>query len=99
MIKQKHNEYSKKFFQKILLFIDSAIINTLVSNQEEQAKIFASNLLNIRDAIFSEIIRDNQIAQINTDADESKKNYLRKEKESDLSQDLGLEKDQKVSGS
>ena len=55
MLEKKHNEYSKQFMQKILLFIDTILINTANADADTN-KILVSGILNIRDAIFSDII-------------------------------------------
>ena len=79
MIQKRHNEYSKKFMQKILMFIDSVLINA-------------------RDAILSELIRDNQIEAISQfiiDQENAKKNQdIVKEDQKDLSQEIESVKNQ-----
>ena len=65
MLEKSHNEISKQFMQKILTYIDSVFINSSNSNSEDASKVLVSGLLNVRDAILSEIIRDNQIVDFN----------------------------------
>ena len=64
MVQKKHNEYSKQFMKKILIFIDSVITNSVASKPEDASSILTSGLLNVRDAIFSDIVRDNHAEQI-----------------------------------
>ena len=65
MLEKKHNEYSKQFMQKILMFIDTVLINASSSEKEDANKVLVGGLLNVRDAIFSEVVRDNQVVQFN----------------------------------
>ena len=65
MIKKIHNEDSKKFFQKILLFIDTLLVNSTSATPDQTDKILITGILNIKDALLSEIVRDNSIEQLN----------------------------------
>jgi len=65
MFKLSHGDESKKFMQKILVYIDTILINISNENSDESSKTLASGLLNIRDAIFNEVMKDNQIVEIN----------------------------------
>jgi len=98
-LEQTHNENTKKYFQKLLLFIDATILNASNAS-EEKNKILLTSLLNIKDSIFSEVVRDNYTLQLNNmiiknkrDLELSKKNEL-SEKEKDIDQEIELEKDQ-----
>jgi len=94
MLEKKHNEYSKQFMQKVLMFIDTVLVNASSADQENVNKVLVGGLLNVRDAIFSEIVRDNQVAQFNQflQQEEAKKNQeadpkiLNQETESDKDQ-------------
>ena len=76
MLEKNHNENSKQFMQKVLMFIDTVLVNASSANQENVNKVLVGGLLNVRDAIFSEIVRDNQITQFNQlfQQEEAKKN-------------------------
>ena len=76
MLEKNHNENSKQFMQKVLMFIDTVLVNASSANQENVNKVLVGGLLNVRDAIFSEIVRDNQITQLNQlfQQEEAKKN-------------------------
>lgn len=77
MIKKKYDEKTKQLFKKILLFIDSSMISTINEKPEIVHKNLTSALISIRDVIFSEIVRDNQVEEIlielNKSADDKKK--------------------------
>ena len=88
MLVKNHNDNSKKFMQKILLFIDSALVNVSTASPENSSKILMTGILNIRDALLAEIIRDNQIDQLN----EPKEN--KNKKNGNLNQETELAKDQ-----
>jgi hypothetical protein len=64
MIKKKYDEKTKQLFKKILLFIDSSMISTINEKPEAVHKNLTSALISIRDVIFSEIVRDNQVEEI-----------------------------------
>ena len=92
MLQKNHNEYSKQFMQKILLFIDSVVVNAVAADSGESNKILTAGLLNARDAICSEIIRDSQVSQIEKQLN---KERTKKSQETEpLSQEAELEKDQ-----
>ena len=76
MLEKNHNDNSKQFMQKVLMFIDTVLVNASSSDQENVNKVLVGGLLNVRDAIFSEIVRDNQVAQFNQflQQQEAKKN-------------------------
>ena len=94
MLEKKHNEYSKQFMQKVLMFIDTVLVNASSSEQENVNKVLVGGLLNVRDAIFSEVVRDNQVAQFNQflQQEEAKKNQ--KEDQKNLNQENESDKDQ-----
>ena len=94
MLEKKHNEYSKQFMQKVLMFIDTVLVNASSSDQENVNKVLVGGLLNVRDAIFSEVVRDNQVAQFNQflQQEEAKKNQ--KEDQKNLNQENESDKDQ-----
>ena len=91
MLEKKHNEYSKQFMQKILLFIDTILINTANADADTN-KILVSGILNIRDAIFSDIIKDNLINTLNEQTQQE--NNKKKENEKNLNQETALVNDQ-----
>ena len=96
MLEKNHNENSKQFMQKVLMFIDTVLVNASSSDQESVNKVLVGGLLNVRDAIFSEVVRDNQVAQFNQflQQEEAKKNQ--KEDQKSLSQETESVKDQSV---
>jgi len=65
MLEKNHNENSKQFMQKVLMFIDTVLVNASSADQDSVNKVLVGGLLNVRDAIFSEIVRDGQVAQFN----------------------------------
>ena len=96
MLEKKHNENSKQFMQKVLMFIDTVLVNASSADQENVNKVLVGGLLNVRDAIFSEIVRDNQVAQFNQflQQEEAKKNQEGDQKS--LSQETESVKDPSV---
>ena len=90
MIKNIHNDETKKFFQKLLLFTDATINQAISADAADSQKIVITGLLNIKDAILSEIVRDNHANSINESLLESQK---KKEKDI-INQEPVLEKDQ-----
>ncbi len=88
MLEKNHNDNSKQFMQKVLVYIDSVLINASESNSDSINKVLVGGILNVRDAIFSELIRDNHIDQLNQLVKESAK----KNSEGAV-QDLSLEKE------
>ena len=93
MIEKAHNEKTKKFMQNILLFIDSVLVNASSSEPQNVNNVLVGGILNVRDAILSEIVRDNQIIQINQLL-QNKAN--KKNEEKDLNQEVELEKGQQA---
>jgi hypothetical protein len=87
----KHNDQSRHFMQQILLFIDSVIVNAINSEPTGSNKILTSGLLNVRDAIFSEIVRDSQVKNL----DNVKKNQ-QKEEEKTIKPEKKSDKDQQA---
>ena len=85
---KNHNKYSKQFMQKVLMFIDTILVNATSVNQDDVNNVLVGGLLNVRDAIFSEILKDNQIKQFNQhlQQEEAKKNQ--KEDLENLSQEI-----------
>ena len=101
MLEKKHNAYTKQFMQKILVFIDSILLNATNLTPEEANKTLAAGVLNIRDAIFSDMIKDNHIDEFNQFLqfqENSKKNNMAeaKENQKDLNQETELASDQKA---
>jgi hypothetical protein len=99
MLKENHNQNSKQLFQKILIFIDTVLVNASNASPEETGKVLVSGMLNVRDAIFSELIRDKQLQNINDivtqhQEDNDKKNE--KENLKDLNQETESVKDQQA---
>lgn len=98
MIENKHNQYSKQFMQKILIFIDGILLKSTNTLPEETSKALLNGVLNIRDALFSELVRDNQVTEFNNfikEQEESKKNQ-NEAVSSDLSQEKKSANDQPV---
>ena len=98
MLSKNHNEISKRLMQKVLLYIDSVLINVANTAPEESHKVLVSGLMNVRDALFSEVIKDNsvqsfnELLQIN---EENKKNLKESEaNQENSSQENELEKGQ-----
>ena len=99
MLEKNHNENSKQFMQKVLMFIDTVLVNASSSDQENVNKVLVGGLLNVRDAIFSEIVRDNQVAQFNQflQQEEAKKNEAQKRDSlKDTNQEIVSENDPQV---
>ena len=96
MLEKNHNENSKQFMQKVLIFIDTVLVNAASADQNTINKVLVGGLLNARDAIFSEIVKDNQVAQFNQflQQKETKKNL--EEDQKSLSQETESVKDQSV---
>ena len=90
MIEKKHNKTTKQFLQKILLFIDTTIVNLAAANSEDSDRILVGALTNIKDAIFSEIIRDSQIEDLNQllQAQQEKKKQLDERDQKNVGVDL-----------
>ena len=86
----KHNLNTRQFFQKIVLFIDSTLVNALNADKINQNKIITGGLLNIRDSILVEVLSDNIVTQIS--ANNKKKQEEKNQKE--ISQEKKLDKDQ-----
>ena len=99
MLEKNHNENSKQFMQKVLMFIDTVLVNASSADQENVNKVLVGGLLNVRDAIFSEIVRDNQVSQFNQflQQEESKKNEAQKRDSlKDTNQEIVSENDPQV---
>ena len=90
MIKKSHNLPTIEFLQKLLFFIDTKIIEAINSNSDSST-VLTSALLNIKDALLSEIVRDNQADQINNALTQEQK---KKEEKDIIGQEKELEKDQ-----
>tara|TARA_B100000674_G_C37546885_1_gene781030 strand:+ start:330 stop:605 length:276 start_codon:yes stop_codon:yes gene_type:complete len=87
MIKKSHNATSKEFMQKILIFIDALILNITETNADSSNKILINGVLNVRDALLAEIIKDNQIDSLNkakagSNDTKKKQDHLNQEQES-----------------
>ena len=66
MLSNKYNEETKKFFQKLMLFVDATLVSAVdQTDNVEKNKILVSSLQNVKDALFAEIVRDNCISEIN----------------------------------
>lgn len=87
MFEESHNQNSKKLMKKILLFIDNICVNAGNSKPDAVCEVLTGGLLNIRDALLSEIVRDNHVAQINQILKEQNDKKNRKEVEEDISQE------------
>lgn len=99
MIEIKNNEYSKQFFQKIIVFIDSILVNAVSANPDNANKIITNGIVSIRDAILAEVIVDNQSIKINNQLAKPQKKNKKKELEvdqKDLNQEIKSVKNQKV---
>lgn len=88
MLENKYNDNAKEFLKKLLIYIDTTIINTVSDdNNENNSRNIISSVLNLRDAIFSELTYDKFTDNIN-------KNFeMKKKEEKDLNQEIVLEKD------
>ena len=100
MLEENHGQFSKQFMQKILMFIDTVLVKAVNSSQEEANKSLIGGIMNVRDALFSEIIKENQKLQISEflKQEELKKNQEQNQ-EKDLefsSQETELGRDQSV---
>ena len=96
MLEKTHNDNSKQLMQKILIYIDTVLSNATESDTEKVNKILVSGILNVRDALFSEVVRDNQISQLNKIMIEQSAKKNQKENQEDLNQETELVKDQQV---
>ena len=74
MIDKKLNKESKEFLQKILLFIDSILINAISSEPKETDRILVSGYLNIKEAIYTQIVSDNISESIQKNIEDEKLN-------------------------
>ena len=91
MLEKNHNKNSKQFMQKILTYIDVVFVNAADANKEDITKTLVSGLINVRDAIFSEIVKDNQISNFNEYLQQEKNK--KKEEKVTINQEKELEKD------
>jgi len=96
MLEKNHNDNSKQFMQKVLMFIDTVLVNASSSDQENVNKVLVGGLLNVRDAIFSEIVRDNQVAQFNQFLQQKEAKKNQEEDPKSLSQETESVNDQSV---
>ena len=92
MILKSHNDNTKEFLQKLLLYIDSTISSAVSADAVESQKIITRGLTNLKDAILSEIVRDNCIDQINEATTQS--SQKKELDQSDISQEIESDKDQ-----
>ena len=65
MIDIKHNNNSKEFLKKLTVFIDKTVQDAILVPEIDKNKLILNCLLNVKDSIISEIIRDNFGEQIN----------------------------------
>tara|TARA_B100000674_G_scaffold493052_1_gene514478 strand:+ start:1621 stop:1878 length:258 start_codon:yes stop_codon:yes gene_type:complete len=65
MLNKNHNDVSKQLMQKILIYIDTVLVNSGNAVPEDVVKILTGGLLNVRDALFSEIVKDSHIEKMN----------------------------------
>jgi len=101
MLEKSHNNNSKQFMQKVLLFIDTVLLNSANSTPEDVNKTLINGVLSIRDAIFAEIVRDGQVDGFNQflqQREELKKNQkeIKEEDQKDLNQENESDNDQKA---
>jgi hypothetical protein len=98
LIKKQHNNNTIQLFQKIVLFIDSSLINASSLSLEEKAGMLTKNILNIKDVLFSEVVRNSYEEEINNNL--LKKEQKSVQKKEDLKEEKiqveRLEKDQSV---
>lgn len=92
MIEKKHNDFSKQFFQKLLIFIDTSIMKIAIADSDNVASISINTLINLKDAIFSEIVRENFLDEIKNSIQKEKNEKENKKKENDQS-DLNLDQE------
>ena len=101
MLEKRHNNNSKQFMQKVLLFIDSVLLDSVNSTPETVNKTLINGVLSIRDAILSEIVRDGQVDGFNQllqQREELKKNQkeIKEEDQKDSNQENKSDNDQKA---
>jgi|TARA_R110001583_G_scaffold68610_8_gene195097 hypothetical protein len=95
-INEKHNSETKEFFEKLIIFIDTTLVNASASGEPESKKTLVAGFLSIKDAIFSELIRDNfaNNLAVKIKDHENKKKLEKEQNQKDLNQEQVLEKDQ-----
>lgn len=81
MVKKTHSDSSKQFFKKLLTFIDTSIINAITAKPEDAIPILTGTLTNIKDAILSEIIKDNFVQDINNKIEKTTDNKKNNDQE------------------
>ena len=96
MLEKNHNDNSKQFMQKVLMFIDTVLVNASSSEKQDSNKVLVGGLLNVRDAIFSEVVRDNQVVQFNQFLQQKEAKKKQKEDLKSLNQETESVKDQSV---
>ena len=89
MLERKHNDPSKLFLQKLLSFIDATLNNTFTDDTKAK-QVAISGLLNLKDAIFAELIRENTIIELIA-SQEQNLEHDKIEKKKDLDQEKDLE--------
>ena len=95
MLTTNLNDYSKEFLKKILLFIDATIINSVSAKPEETDQILVNAITNIKDSIWSELVKDNFAETVNQKITKSKENKKNENVENQsFNQEKGLDKDQ-----
>ena len=57
MFEKKHNNNTKEFLQKIMLFIDNTMINAAMSKPDDSNKLLVTALSNVKDAIFLRLLK------------------------------------------
>ena len=65
MLNKNHNDASKQLMQKVLIYIDTVLVNSGNAVPGDVVKILTGGLLNVRDALFSEIVKDSHVEKIN----------------------------------
>lgn len=65
MLKKRHNETTREFFQKILIFIETTMINSASTAPDDVDKLLVKSLFSVKDAIFAELVRDSQVGELN----------------------------------
>ena len=95
-LKKIHNKETKQFMQKILIYIDTIFVNTANAQPENASRVLTGGILNVRDAILSEVIKDNNLDKINDDIEKNLKKSLGLEEKNQnhTNQEIELDKDQ-----
>jgi nucleoside diphosphate kinase len=90
MIQKKHNDASKEFLQKLLMYIDTSLVSASAADSSNVIGVLVNSITNIKDAILSEVIRDSFAEEINNTILQEKDR--KKKLEENLEKEKSLEK-------